>query len=54
MVMRSFLSDCQEAFVISNGLGMGDPLAPIGTIGEQGGGRLARLGRASPLLNPLK
>ena len=28
MVMRSFLYDCREAYVISNSYGMGDPLAP--------------------------
>jgi hypothetical protein len=27
--MESFLSDCREAFVISNCYGMGDPLASI-------------------------
>ena len=27
MVMRSFRSDCREAYVISNSYGMGDPLA---------------------------
>jgi hypothetical protein len=26
--MKSFLSDCREAFVISWSYGMGDPLAP--------------------------
>jgi len=38
--MESFLSDCREAFIISNCYGMGDPLALIRRIGEQGGGRL--------------
>ncbi len=38
--MESFLSDCREAFVISNCYGMGDPLASIRRIEEQGGGRL--------------
>ncbi|MCD4717983.1 MAG: hypothetical protein K8R45_14740, partial [Desulfobacterales bacterium] len=38
-VMRSFPSDCREAFVISLGYGMGDPLAPSQRRGEQGGGR---------------
>jgi len=46
--MESFLSDWRpatssaesEAFVISNCYGMGDSLAPIRRIGEQGGGRL--------------
>ncbi len=59
--MRSFLSDCREAFVISWRYGMGDPLAPIRRIGEQGGGRparhrepLRRGGRASPVRNVLK
>jgi hypothetical protein len=38
--MGSFLSDCWEAFVISLGYGMGDPLAPAPKErGEQGGGR---------------
>jgi hypothetical protein len=48
--MESFLSDCWEAFVISLGYGMGDPLAPAPKErdplapapkerGEQGGGR---------------
>ena len=27
MVMRSFQSDCREAYVISDSYGMGDPLA---------------------------
>jgi len=27
MVMRSFQSDCREAYVISNSYGMGDPRA---------------------------
>jgi hypothetical protein len=27
MVMRSFRSECREAYVISNSYGMGDPLA---------------------------
>jgi hypothetical protein len=37
--MRSFPRDCREAFVISLGYGMGDPLAPSQRRGEQGGGR---------------
>ena len=38
--MGAFLSDWREAFVISKSYGMGDPLAPIRRIEEQGGGRL--------------
>ena len=42
MVMMSFLSDCQKAFVISTGLRNGGPPGPERMRGEQGGGRLAR------------
>ena len=41
MVIRSFLGDCWEAYVISNGYGMGDPLAShFGEVGRtaEGGG----------------
>ena len=39
MVMRSFLGDCREAYVISNNYGMGDPLGPSEVEGNSGGGR---------------
>ncbi len=39
MVVMSFLSDCREAFVVSGGYGMGDPLAPSKVEGNVGGGR---------------
>ena len=39
MVMRSFLSDWREAYVISNSYGMGDPLDPSEVEGNSGGGR---------------
>ncbi len=42
-VMTSFRSDRREAFVISEGYGMGDPLAPSESEENSGGGRLARL-----------
>jgi hypothetical protein len=38
MVMKSFLSDCREAFVISWSYGMGDPLAPSEVEGNREGG----------------
>ena len=38
-VMKSFLSDCWEAFVISWCYGMGDPLAPLDRAENSGGGR---------------
>ncbi len=40
--MRSFQSDCREAYVISNSYGMGDPLAPSEVEGNSGGGRFTR------------
>ncbi len=39
-VMASFRSDRREAFVISKGYGMGDPLAPSKSEENSGGGRL--------------
>ena len=53
-VMTSFRSDRREAFVISVGYGMGDPLAPSESEENSGGGRLDRRRRASPVRNPLK
>jgi hypothetical protein len=43
MVMKSFLSDCREAFVISWSYGMGDPLAPSEVEGNREGGGFTRL-----------
>ena len=40
--MRSFLSDCRQAFVISLGYGMGDPLAPSEVEGNREGGGITR------------
>ena len=42
MVMKSFLSDWREAFVVSGGYGMGDPLAPSGVEGNREGGGITR------------
>jgi hypothetical protein len=42
MVMRSFLSDCREAFVISRSYGMGDPLDPSEVEGNREGGGFTR------------
>jgi hypothetical protein len=44
MVMKSFLSDWREAFVISWSYGMGDPLAPSGVEGNREGGGLSASG----------
>jgi len=40
--MKSFLSDCREAFVISRSYGMGDPLAPSEVEGNREGGGFTR------------
>ena len=57
MVMRSFRSDCREAYVITNSYGMGDPLASrlreAGRTAE-GGGLPAVFWRASPVSNCFK
>ena len=39
MMMRFFLGDCREAYVVSNSYGMGDPLAPSEVEGNSGGVR---------------
>jgi hypothetical protein len=52
--MTSFLSDWWEAFIISRCYEMGGPPGPERSRGEQGGGRLVRLRRTSPVRNALK
>jgi hypothetical protein len=52
--MKSFLSDCREAYSHFMELPNGGPPGPERMRGEQGGGRLARLRRASPVRNSLK
>ena len=47
-VMAFFRSDRREAFVISMGYGMGDPLAPSECEENSGGGRLAAAGGYHP------
>jgi hypothetical protein len=46
MVMKSFRSDCREAFVISGSYRVGDPLAPLRRSGEQWRGEASPAHRA--------
>jgi hypothetical protein len=50
--MKSFLSDCREAFVISRSYGMGDPLAPSEGEGNREGGGLPASGGLHPSVTP--
>jgi hypothetical protein len=50
--MKSFLSDCREAFVISWSYGMGDPLAPSEVEGNREGGGLPASGGLHPFVTP--
>ncbi len=57
--MKSFLSDCREAFVMSWSSGMGDPLAPSEGVpcrpkaeGNREGGGLSASGGLHPFVTP--